>query len=131
MAISWNIDPQMGDLGVIEFNNLDFVPRRVYWITNFVPGVKRGFHAHKTLRQLMFVARGFVELELKTGRESEHHVIYSSSSPLRVNPGVWREFGSSDPSTVLVVLCDQPFDDSDYIRNFDEYLSWFRLKNEN
>jgi dTDP-4-dehydrorhamnose 3,5-epimerase-like enzyme len=130
MTISWFNDPLSGDLGVIEFNDLIFVPRRIYWITNFVPNVKRGYHAHRELRQYLFVIRGITFVDLFRGNKNERHVLTNATGPIFVESGTWREFWSPDDSTVLGVLCDRKYDSSDYLRDFEEYLDWFKSKNE-
>lgn len=124
MALSWRRDVEAGDLGVLEFESLQFIPRRFYWITNFVNGTKRGHHAHKTLHQYMFAIRGIVLVELRKGNHSEIHELREDSVGLYVTPGTWRVFWSNEHSSVLGVICDQPFSDGDYIRNFDEYIQW-------
>ena len=65
--------PQRGDargaLSVAELGGaLPFAVRRVYWIHSTKPGVSRGFHAHKQLRQLCVCVAGSVRLSLFDGR---------------------------------------------------------------
>ena len=126
MQINWKRDADYGDLGIIEFNQLSFVPRRLYWINNFVPGAIRGNHAHKILKQVFIVINGHVKLELYRGDSKREMILHSDSDLLYLEPGTWRRFSSDDPGSVLLVLCDRQFDESDYLRDWQSYSDWYK-----
>lgn len=130
MRIVHRFDPATGRLGVIEFPELDFLPKRLYWISDFVLGTKRGNHAHKTLRQAAFVIQGAVSFRLFRGKSESCLRMDSNSQIMMIEPGTWREFWAEEDNTILAVLCNQTFSEEDYIRDFDEYLIWFRENNE-
>jgi dTDP-4-dehydrorhamnose 3,5-epimerase-like enzyme len=130
MEIEYRYDPDTGTLGILEFRKLEFSPARLYWISDFVPGSTRGNHAHKTLKQAMFVISGAVYIKLSKGRAENAFKLEPAGEVLYVEPGIWREFWADEPGSVLCVLCDQPFDEKDYIRDFEEYIDWFKIKNE-
>jgi dTDP-4-dehydrorhamnose 3,5-epimerase-like enzyme len=130
VEIDYRNDPNSGRLGIIEFENLKFSPARIYWISDFISGSIRGNHAHKTLRQAMFVIAGSININLYEGNNKIFHKIEPSGYVLYIEPGIWREFWTDEPGSIVCVLCDQPFNESDYIRNFHEYISWFKSKNE-
>ena len=129
MSISWFRDREFGDLGTFELTKLSFLPQRIYWITNFVPGVSRGHHAHLTLKQAFIVLKGSVEFTLYNGEVSKVTTLKEGDELLIIPSVCWRTFRSDQSSTVLLVICDQPFDESDYIRNWEKYLDWHK-KNE-
>lgn len=128
MEVDFKIDPNSGTLGIIEFSQLRFTPARLYWVTDLILGSIRGNHAHKTLTQAMFVIHGSFNLKLYNGRDETLHKILPNGHMFYVQPGIWREFWTDEPGSILCVLCDQPFDESDYIRDFDEYIEWFRAQ---
>ena len=130
MEIDYKIDPNSGRLGIIEFQKLNFPPARLYWISDLIPGSVRGNHAHKTLRQVMFVIAGSINIKLYEGDDEIYHKMEPSGQVLYIEPGIWREFWTDELGSVVCVLCDQPFNESDYIRDFQEYLEWFKAKNE-
>lgn len=41
---------------------------------------------------------------------------------LQIEGLVWREMRDFTPGAVLAVLADRPYDESDYIRNYDEFV---------
>ena len=119
--------PQRGDtrggLSVVELGGvLPFVVRRIYWIYGTKPGVSRGFHAHKKLRQLCVCVAGSVRLSLFDGRREESVVLDSSAKGLLIGPGLWREMHDFSHDCVLMVFADAEYEETDYIRSKEDFL---------
>jgi dTDP-4-dehydrorhamnose 3,5-epimerase-like enzyme len=119
--------PQRGDargqLSVAELGgSLPFPVRRVYWIHGTTPGVSRGFHAHKKLRQLCVCVAGSVRLSLFDGRREESVVLDSHVKGLLIGPDIWREMHDFSPDCVLMVFADAEYDEADYIRDRDQFI---------
>jgi len=115
-----------GTLGIVEFGELDFVPERIYWLTEIPAGGTRGSHAHKKLHQLLVVVSGSMTIDICEGDDSYSYNLNSDSPSLRLYPRTWRKLHNFSERTSILVLCDAEYDEVDYIRNFDEYLKWFR-----
>ena len=112
-----------GQLSVAELGGaLPFVVRRVYWIHGTQPGVSRGFHAHKKLRQLCVCVSGSVRMSLFDGRREESVVLDSKSQGLLIGPGLWREMHDFSSDCVLMVFADAEYDEADYIRNREQFI---------
>lgn len=118
-------DPSSARLGVLEFSNLSFLVKRVYWLSNFVEGVSRGNHAHKNLNQVMLMIKGRLDLELCFGFESKTIELNEQSDYVLVPAGHWRVMKNASPDAALLVLADSEYRPDDYIRNWDDYLLWF------
>ena len=119
--------PQHGDarggLSVAELGAaLPFLVRRVYWIHGTQPGVSRGFHAHKQIRQLCVCVAGSVRLSLFDGRTEESVVLDSSAKGLLIGPGLWHEMHDFSPDCVLMVFADAEYDEADYIRDRQDFI---------
>lgn len=119
--------PQRGDarggLSVAELGGaLPFAVRRVYWIHCTAPGVSRGFHAHKKLRQLCVCVAGSVRLSLFDGRREQSVLLDSPTKGLLIGPGLWREMHDFSPDCVLMVFADAEYDEGDYIRDRAEFI---------
>jgi len=119
--------PQRGDargqLSVAEIGGaLPFIVRRVYWIHGTNPGVSRGFHAHKQLRQLCVCVAGSVRVSLFDGRREESVVLNSSAKGLLIGPSLWREMHEFSPDCVLMVFADAEYDEADYIRSKEAFI---------
>ena len=119
--------PQRGDargaLSVAELGGaLPFPARRIYWIHGTQPGVSRGFHAHKRLRQLCVCVAGSVRMSLFDGRREESVILDSSATGLLIGPGLWREMHDFSADCVLMVFADAEYDEADYIRDRDQFI---------
>jgi len=112
-----------GQLAVAELGGaLPFPLRRVYWIHGTKPGVSRGFHAHKELRQLCVCVAGSVRLNLFDGRREESVILDSSAKGLLIGPSVWREMHDFSPDCVLMVFASAEYDEADYIRDREAFI---------
>jgi len=121
-----------GRLGVLEGENIDFPVKRVYWITETSAESTRGNHAHRELHQILIVLVGSLEISLSDGLETKTHFLEAHSNEfLRIFPGYWRVLKDISPNCVTLVLASEAYDESDYIRDWDEFLTWKRSKNEN
>jgi dTDP-4-dehydrorhamnose 3,5-epimerase-like enzyme len=112
-----------GGLKVIEEGeSLPFVVKRAYWIYATEPKVARGFHAHRKLQQLCFCATGFVTIKLFDGRREESILLTPETGGLLLPPMLWHEMHDFSTDCVLTVLADAEYDESDYIRDRDQFI---------
>jgi len=117
-------DDPRGSLVAIEENkNLPFTVKRVYYLYNTQLGVRRGFHAHKNLKQLAIVVKGSCRFLLDDGSERTDVLLDSPTQGLLIESMVWREMYDFSEDCVLLVLADQLYDENDYIRSYEEFLA--------
>lgn len=95
---------------------------RFYSIFNVKSGEIRGNHAHKELQQLLFCAYGRIKLTLVDGNEIVDVILDHPSKILYVGPMIWRTMEWLVDDSVLVVLASDNYNESDYIRNYNEFL---------
>ena len=115
----------LGRIGVLEDMSLvPFSIERVYFIYDVPPGSERGSHAHKKLEQFMVAASGSLTVELDSGFGKESFVLDSPSLGLYVPPGMWRDLKDFSENSVCLVLASAKYDESDYMRDYEEFLSW-------
>jgi len=113
-----------GYLSVIEEEiDVPFEFKRVYYLYN-VPETARGAHAHKTLQQLLVATSGSVHVTLDDGLEKKTFVLDKPWKGLMVVPGLWRDMDNFSGGAVLMVLASEHYDESDYIRNYNEFLRY-------
>lgn len=112
-----------GSLIPVEMNlDIPFAVQRIYYIYA-VPGqVRRGFHSHKQLHQILICVSGSVKILVKTPREENIVTLDDPSEGLYIGPMVWREMYDFSDDAVLLVLASDHYDEDDYIRNYDMYL---------
>ncbi|MGI8487680.1 FdtA/QdtA family cupin domain-containing protein [Pectobacterium sp. S5] len=102
--------------------NIPFDIKRVYYLFKTKEGVRRGFHAHKTLKQVAIAVRGSCRFLLDDGNEKVELVLDNPAQGVVIEPHFWHEMYDFSEDCVLMVLADQPYDESDYIRDYDIFL---------
>lgn len=102
--------------------NVPFTIRRVYYLFDTKPGVRRGLHAHSKLTQLVIAVRGSCRFLLDDGKERVEVLLDNPAQGLLVEPMMWREMYDFSEDCVLMVLADQHYDEADYIRNHDQFI---------
>ena len=120
--------PALGDergaLVALEANRqIPFDIKRVYYIYGTAQGVARGFHAHKALKQVAIAVRGSCRFVLDDGNERVEVLLDNPAQGLLIESFMWREMHDFSADCVLMVLADQLYDESDYIRDYDYFLS--------
>lgn len=111
---------------LIALENLKEVPfeiRRVYYIYGTKSDFRRGKHAHRNLQQLAVCVAGSCRFVLDDGRERKEYLLNRNTLGLKIGPMVWREMYDFTPDCVLLVLASQPYDESDYVRSYGEFLA--------
>lgn len=112
-----------GQLVALEENkNIPFSVKRVYFMYDTLEGVVRGKHAHRKLHQILFCVTGACTIRLDDGKEKTEVRLDQPSRGLLIGPGVWREMFDFTPGAVLMVLASEYYDESDYIRDYEEFL---------
>jgi dTDP-4-dehydrorhamnose 3,5-epimerase-like enzyme len=114
---------ERGSLIALEGNkSVPFDIKRVYYIFDTKEGVSRGFHAHLNLKQVAVCVTGSCRFVLDNGRQREEVVLDKSTIGLLINDLTWREMYDFSPDCVLMVLASEHYDESDYIRDYQEFL---------
>jgi dTDP-4-dehydrorhamnose 3,5-epimerase-like enzyme len=98
--------------------SIPFPIRRVYYIFGTRPGVRRGRHAHRQLRQVLVCLAGRCTVLLDDGRQVEEVALDGNERGLVLDPMVWHEMHDFSPGCVLLVLADAWYDETDYIRDY-------------
>lgn len=113
-----------GDLVPIEAEkDIPFNIKRVYYIYNVPSDMRRGFHSHFDLEQMLICVKGSVKILTKTPTESEITCLNSADKGLYIGPMVWREMYDFSDDAVLLVLASELYKVSDYIRDYSKYES--------
>ena len=87
-----------GQLVAIEENkDLPFDIKRVYYIYDTLPGVRRGFHAHRNLQQILLCVNGSCKIHLDNGFETAEVVLDKPNEGLYISNDMWREMYDFTP----------------------------------
>ena len=116
------IEDPRGKMIPIEYpKQLEFSLKRIYYIYDVGEKERRGFHSHNDLEQILIATSGSVKILVKTPYEEEVIELNDPSKGLYIGPMIWREMFDFSSDAVLLVLASHEYDESDYIRNYEEY----------
>ncbi len=105
-----------------EFKDIPFRIRRVYYIYDTLSDVRRGFHAHRNLEQILICIHGTCKILLDNGVEKKVVPLEKPYEGLYIPNNMWREMFDFSPDAVLMVLASELYDEADYIRDYDKFL---------
>lgn len=105
-----------------EFRDIPFSIKRVYYMYDTAEGIVRGHHAHKSLEQILICIHGSCKIKLDNGKETKVVLLEKPYEGLYVANTMWREMYDFSPDAVLMVLASEIYDESDYIRDYEEFL---------
>ena len=115
-------DPR-GNLTVIERNkDVPFQIKRIYYIYDVPTGEYRGAHAHKRLEQLMVAVSGSFDVRIDNGKGRRTFTLNRPYEGLYIPKMTWRDMDNFSSGSICLVLASDYYDESDYIRNYDEFL---------
>lgn len=105
-----------------EFRDIPFEIKRVYYMYDTGKDVRRGFHAHRSLQQILICIHGTCKILLDNGKEKKVVSLEKPYEGLYVSNNMWREMYDFSPDAVLMVLASDYYKEDDYIRNYDDFL---------
>ncbi len=128
MDITWIEFPMRGDfrgrlIPMEAERAVPFAIRRVYALVDMDSGVKRGGHAHRTLRQVIIALRGSCVVRLADGKTETRVVLEQPDRGLLLEPMAWHDMSDFSEDCVLLVLAAEHYDESDYIRDWQEFVA--------
>lgn len=120
-----------GSLVALEAHKtVPFAVKRVYYIFGTKPGVSRGFHAHRVLQQVAVCVTGKCRMILDDNKQREEVWLDSPTKGLLIGDLVWHEMHDFSPDCVLLVLASEHYNETDYIRSYDEFIACVTDKRE-
>ena len=117
-------DPR-GNLVVAELGK--FVPFpvvRLFYVYDVPINMVRGQHAHRDCRQYMICQNGRVLVDASDGSRSRQITLKPGQAVLMEN-GIFYSETYLDRDSMLLVLCDKPYDRNDYIDRSEEFIAIF------
>lgn len=116
-----------GSLAAVELGrDLPFTPARFFAVFGVPSKDVRGEHAHRVCSQVLVALRGSVRCIVDDGERRIEVLLDTPDVALYMPPMTWgTQFDYSSDAT-LAVFASHPYDGSDYIRDYDEFLAELR-----
>jgi uncharacterized RmlC-like cupin family protein len=120
--------PRIGDRNgsITAVNNLTEIPfavNRVFYLYDIPGGESRGAHAHKECHQFLIAVTGSFEVELFDGIVRRTVSLNRPNIGLHIPPGIWASEVNFSSSSICLVLASHNYQEADYIRNLESYVS--------
>lgn len=95
--------------------------KRVFAVTGVPSGAVRGNHAHRWCTQTVVCLTGSVSIDLDDAQRKVSMVLDDPGTGVCIPPGIWNKLTFAGPGTVIIVFCDQAYDETDYLRDRAEF----------
>lgn len=114
---------ERGNLVVVEGErDIPFAIQRVFYIYGSDPDIVRGQHANRNSEFVLINVAGRSKVKVMDGLGNE--VVFSLNRPrtgVYIPTMVWKEMYDFSPDAVLLCLASEHYDETEYIRDFDEF----------
>jgi len=114
-----------GNISPIEnLKEIPFETKRVFYLYDIPGGESRGAHAHIECWQFLIAASGSFQVLADDGIEQKTFFLNRPNQGLLVPPGIWASEHDFSSGAVCLVLASHTYQAEDYIRNYNDFLSF-------
>ena len=96
---------------------------RAFFVTSQTEQI-RGNHAHRTCNQTLICVSGAVEVIVNDGVNQRNITLDQPQKALSIPATIWAAQIYKEEPSILLVLCDKLFEESDYIRTHSDFIEW-------
>ncbi len=115
---------ERGNLVVAEGEkDIPFAIQRIFYIYGSDDTVVRGQHANKTSEFVLINVSGTSKVRITDGKETAIISLDKPRMGLYISRMLWKDMYEFSPDSVLLVLANTHYDETEYIRDFNEYLA--------
>ena len=126
------ISDQRGNLTFVESaHHVPFNIQRVYYVYDVPGGERRGGHCHRTIHQVIIAVSGSFDVKVFDGETTTTFILNRAHQGLYIPPMTWREVENFASGSVSLVLVSDLYKESDYIRDYNEYIHFIVNAKEN
>jgi len=112
---------EQGNLFAINnFDELPFVPKRLFVVSDVPSDVVRGKHAHYWTQQVLFCLKGNIQITI-TDKNGVRSIFLGEGEKYFHDRLEWAEIDFENRDTLMLVVCSTNFDEDDYIRDFEQF----------
>lgn len=115
-------DPR-GNLSVIETGkHIPFDFKRIFYLYDVPGGTMRAGHANVKLEQVLIAMSGSFDAIVDDGFKKTKIHLNRSYQGLYIPGMIWRELENFSSASVCLVLASDFYDETDYYRDYDEFV---------
>jgi oxalate decarboxylase/phosphoglucose isomerase-like protein (cupin superfamily) len=103
-----------------EETHIPFKIARCYWVYDVPGGEMRWGHAYKENQEVIIALSGSFDVIVNNGEEKKFS-LNRSYHGLFLPRGTWRHLENFSTNSLCLVLADLPYDEADYIRDFNDF----------
>ncbi|GKX67455.1 sugar 3,4-ketoisomerase [Inconstantimicrobium mannanitabidum] len=112
-----------GKLVVVEgMKDVPFDIKRIFYIYGSDSKVVRGQHANRRSEFVLINVCGSSKVRIRDGNRDEVVELDKPHTGIYIPKMVWKDMYDFSEDSILLVLASECYDNSEYIRNFDEYI---------
>jgi len=113
-------DERSGALFVVDYNDIPFIPKRIFWVTNVNAKEVRGNHAHIECLQMYICTMGRIKVDTYDGK-NRRSIVLLPGEGIFIDKLIWSSETYLTGDDILLVLCSASYDTNDYINEIDLY----------
>lgn len=106
--------------------NIPFDIKRTYYISDVKEGKKRACHAHKVSKRVLTAVKGSCKVSLFDGKNRQEFIMNNPAKAVFFDCGVWCELSAFEPETVILALASEPYYEEEFIRNYDDFVTYIK-----
>jgi len=115
---------RQGSITAVQaMEHVPFDIARVYYLYDIPGGEARGGHGHRELEQMMVAVMGSFDVVFDDGERRKTMTLNRAYYGIYIPRLIWRELTNFSSGAVCLVLASQPYDESDYFRSYEEFLT--------
>ncbi len=116
------VEDLRGNLAFVQNDILPIELKRVYYLFDVPSTAFRGGHSHVNQHEILIALSGSFEVLINDGKEKKSYLLNKPNIGLHIPTGIWRELENFSSGAVCLVLASDVFEESDYIRDYNEFL---------
>ena len=126
--LEWkDLGDERGNLVVVEGNmDIPFEIKRIFYIYGSDDTVVRGQHANRLSEFVMINVSGTSKVKVDNGEESRVIELNRPRMGLYLKNNIWKDMYDFSADSILIVLASEHYDESEYIRDYQEYLRFIK-----
>lgn len=109
---------------------LPFDIKRTFFIYDVPGGAERGGHSHYTSQQFIIAISGSFDVTIDDGNDQFTYTLNRPYQGLLVVPGIWNRLHNFSSGSVCLVLNSDHFEETDYVRDYEQFLALKRETTE-